>query len=486
MKNEIKVEIIVNVRPFITRVAVLENNKLVEIHFQSHEEDRLVGNIFKGTVTSTLPGIQAAFVELGLPKRGFLHISDFARSYNELQNLFGFELDEEDINELKKKGEVRQLPISELVKKGQEILVQVIKEPIGDKGPRLTTHISIAGRYLVLLPNVNIIGISRKIQDWSEKRMLKKLVKKYKPDNMGIILRTLASGIGESEIKSDIEYLTKEWNNILEKLKKSEKEKHVLLWKEQDMTLQLIRDILVDEVSRLVIDNEEEFKKIKNYIESIVPEMVDRVELYIGKAPIFDSFGVEDEIYNLTSNRVQLKHGGYIVIQKTEALVSIDVNTGSASAIGGKHNAILETNIEAAKEIGRQIRLRDLTGIIIIDFIDMPSNADKLRVLNELKKSLDRDKTRVKTYHKSELGLFEMTRQREHKNIFDIMTDSCPYCNASGFILSEEFTFLKLENWLLRACNNFSNTNIIIEINPEFNNFLNQKNSAYSLNKIYS
>ncbi|MGE5176669.1 MAG: Rne/Rng family ribonuclease, partial [Hyphomicrobiales bacterium] len=384
-------EIIINASPSETRIALLEDKHLVEVMVERPEAVRRVGDIYKGRVNAVLPGMQAAFVDLGLEKSAFLHASDLTPDDSDLDDLFD---DEEPEPSDRRGGNGRgrrdeQAPrIEEALKKGQEILVQITKEPIGTKGPRVTTQVSLPGRFLVLMPGHDHIGVSRKIEERGERARLKTLLRELKPKDAGVIVRTVGAEQGKKEFESDIRFLEQLWAKIAKQAQRAKAP--ALLHQEMEFTTGLIRDIFTEDVDQLVIDSAEDFKKIQKYLATYAPNLRARAKLYRGQAPIFDHFEIEPEIEKAMDRKVWLKKGGYITIDQTEALVAIDVNTGRFTGKKSQEETILKTNLEAAAEIARQLRLRDLGGIIVLDFIDMEDEGNKKQVADTLRQHLKR------------------------------------------------------------------------------------------------
>ncbi|HEX7079175.1 MAG TPA: Rne/Rng family ribonuclease [Candidatus Eisenbacteria bacterium] len=460
-------EIIINASPNETRIALLEDKQLVEVMVERPEAVRRVGDIYKGRVNAVLPGMQAAFVDLGLEKSAFLHASDLTPSDSDLDDLF--EEDEPAPEERRGGGRGRRdepVPrIEEALKKGQEILVQITKEPIGTKGPRVTTQISLPGRFLVLMPGHDHIGVSRKIEDRNERTRLKGLMRELKPKDAGVIVRTVGAEQGKKEFQSDIKFLEQLWAKID---KQSQRAKApALLHQEMEFTTGLIRDIFTEDVDQLVIDSAEEHKQIQRYLTTYAPDLRGRAKLYRGQAPIFDHFEIEPEIEKAMDRKVWLKKGGYITIDQTEALVAIDVNTGRFTGKKSQEETILKTNVEAAAEIARQLRLRDLGGIIVLDFIDMEDEANRKQVVDTLRQHLKRDRSRTKAFAVSELGLVEMTRQRQRPSLTNYFNQDCPECEGTGKVLSLPSASLKIERMLRRVGQRSKEKQLILRVHPD-------------------
>ncbi|HLQ66074.1 MAG TPA: Rne/Rng family ribonuclease [Candidatus Limnocylindrales bacterium] len=463
-------EIIINASKSETRIALLEDKQLVEVMVERPEAVRRVGDIYKGRVNAVLPGMQAAFVDLGLEKSAFLHASDLTPD-TELDDLFE---EEEDGDEPRGGGGGRggrgrrdePVPrIEEALKKGQDLLVQITKEPIGTKGPRVTTQVSLPGRFLVLMPGHEHIGVSRKIEDRAERARLKSLIREIRPHDAGVIVRTVGAEQGKKEFQSDIKYLEQLWSKIE---KQSQRVRApALLHQEMEFTTGLIRDIFTEDVDQLVIDSAEEHKDILKYLATYAPELRPRVKLYKGEAPIFDHFEIESEIEKAMERKVWLKKGGYITIDQTEALVAIDVNTGRFTGKKSQEETILKTNLEAATEIARQLRLRDLGGIIVLDFIDMEVEANRKAVSELLRQHLKRDRSRTKSFAVSELGLIEMTRQRQRPSLANYFNADCPECEGTGKVLSLQSAALKIERMLRRVGQRSKEKQLILRVHPD-------------------
>ncbi|HET6342949.1 MAG TPA: Rne/Rng family ribonuclease [Gemmatimonadota bacterium] len=464
-----KREILVTVSPKETRVAILEDDQLVELMVDREEEERHVGDVYKGLVTAVLPGMQSAFVDIGMEKSGFLHVSDLA----------GAELldDEDDGNgrsdgrgggQRRRRGRGRRgsngMAIQDHLKRGQEIIVQVTKEAISTKGPRLTGQVSLPGRFLVFMPGVDHVGVSRKIEDRSERVRLRKILEEVKPDEGGVIVRTAAEELTRQEFEREVRSLVETWRKVVNKSGRSKAP--ALLHQEAELTSGLIRDIFSDKVDRLVVDDRQLYAQVRRYLKRLSPELMDRVQLYRDRIPLFEAMGIEPEIEAAFHRTVPLKSGGSIVIEPTEALVSIDVNTGRYTGKKDPEATILRTNIDAAREIARQLRLRDIGGIVVIDFIDMELPANRRKVLSELKTWLGRDRAKTKAFEVSDLGLIEMTRQRRRPSLYQSATERCDDCAGSGRVM--QFTALarKIERQLRRAALDGKNKKVRVRTHP--------------------
>lgn len=407
--------LVVNDRVYETRVALMENDDLVELYIERSADKVLVGSIYKGRVIRVLPGMDSAFIDIGMEKAAFLSMDDIRRLSEDVD--FDKELNPD---------------ISDVLKEGQEILVQISKEPIGTKGPRVTTNVSLAGRYLVLAPVTPNIGISRKIEDKEERERLKKILKSFfKIDSFGMIARTASNGVSDKLLKKDYDLLVKQWQEITKK--RANKNKKGLLHTEVGASIRFLREIKLDGIDKIVVDNQETHKKLLKYLGQYNQRSKKLVEFYDGEEPVFESYGIEHEIERSLGKRVWLKSGGYIIIDQTDALVVIDVNTGRYVGSKSLEETVLKTNLEAVKEIAYQLRLRNLGGIIVLDLIDMEKNEHKEKVLATLKESLKKDRAKTNVFGFSELGLVQMTRKRTRESIIKNICDVCHCCEGKGF-----------------------------------------------------
>jgi ribonuclease G len=464
----VKTEIIINVASHQSRIAILEDGRLVEILVEFAENERMVGNIYKGQVAAVLPGMQASFVDIGQEKSAFLHASDMPGSPGSL-----VALDEETLDEVDTRHTVRGrpvVPIEELLHKNDKVLVQVKKEPIGTKGPRVTAVPSLAGRFMVLVPEGDRVGVSRKITNWAEKRRLKDLGREIKPDGFGIIVRTEASGKGERELRRDLKQLLGAWDRIQKKARRTDAPE--LIHKEMGMTSSMIRDLFTGDVTRLVVDSKHEYRQIISYLKSTSPHLRDRVEYYRDRAPIFDAFGIEEEIEKCYDRRAWLRGGGYLVLDHTEALVAIDVNSGRYVGRSNQEETVLKINLEAAREVARQLRLRDIGGIIVIDFIDMAIAANRKKVEEEFRQAIKRDRSRPRMSEISEFGLMEMTRQRVRPSLLFTYSEPCPTCKGTGHVPSSETTLARIERWLNRSRAASIERRLTVRVNPQVSEYL--------------
>ncbi len=454
-----KRDILINANPRETRVAILEDDRLVELLHDRPEIRRTVGNIYLGKVEAVLPGMQAAFIDIGLERSAFLHASDL------------IEPDEDslDTGNGRPTRNNRGLPnIADHVKRGQSILVQVTKEPISTKGPRVTRQISIAGRFLVYMPFASKVGVSRKIDSREERARLRQMLGRLLPKNGGgVIVRTVAEDMTEAQVKRELKSLVAQWKKIHRKAHFVRLKPPSLVYRETSLASGIIRDLFSDKVDRVVVDSKQVHGEIRRYLRDVEPDLVDRVGLYKRATPLFDEYDLETEIRELFNRRVELPTGGYLIIEPTEALVSIDVNTGRYTGRQDPEKTILRTNLEAAREIARQVRLRDLGGIIVIDFIDMESQVNRDKVLHELRTHLGRDRARTRAFQVSQLGLIEMTRQRVRPSLWDSMASDCPSCGGTGKVFRPEVVVRRLERTLARVASEKREQRMTVRLHPE-------------------
>jgi ribonuclease G len=453
--------IIINADSYETRIAILEDDELAELLVERADQRRHVGDIYKARVNAVLPGMQAAFVDMGLPKTGFLHASDLAESLSGLDDI-------SDLDDNGDRGRRRRAPVPKIedhLSKGQEILVQITKESIGTKGPRVTQQVSLPGRYCVLMPGLDHVGVSRRIEDRAERQRIKAIIDDVRPKGVGLIARTAGETKGDPEFAADVKHLTKLWQKIDRKA--ASVRAPALVHRELEMTASLIRDLFTDEVDEVIIDDKDSFAEIQAFLKAVSPELRDRVKLYKGAEPIFDFHKIEQQIEKTFERKVWLKKGGYICIDHAEALVAIDVNTGRFTGKKNQEETIFRTNLEAAKEIPRQLRLRDIGGIIVIDFIDMEIESNKRAVLEELRQELRKDRARTKAFAVSELGLVEMTRQRERSSLLHYYTEDCLQCGGLGKVPSLETMLVKLERVMRRVAALGGERRIVLRVAPE-------------------
>jgi len=444
-------EILADVDRDQIRIGVLEDRQLVEYYVERTNEERVIGNIYKGRVANVLPGIQAAFVDIGLEKNAFLYVGDM---YN-----FKHNSEDEVVYEA-----IAKTSIKDILHVGQEILVQVVKESMGTKGARVSMNITLPGRYLVLMPMVDYIGISRRIENEEERQRLKELAERIRPPHMGVIVRTVAEGIDIDELKADMEYLMRLWDNIQKKQKAAKAPR--LIYKDMNLLARIVRDVFTPEVNKFYVNSSYGYEKVREVASFISPSLMDRVCLYMGQEDIFEYFNIESEAQRALERKVWLKSGGYIVIDHTEALTAIDVNTGKFVGSIDLEDTVVKTNLEAAKEIAKQLRLRDIGGIVIIDFIDMNSQEHKKMVIEALEAELKKDRTKAHVLGITNLGLVEMTRKKVRQSLDEVLEKVCPYCEGRGRILSEETMAKKVEREISRIFRTRRGEAVLLEVHP--------------------
>jgi ribonuclease G len=460
-------EILINVTPRETRVAHVENGMLQEVFIERARRRGIVGNVYKGKIVRVMPGMQAAFVNVGLERTAFLHASDILRGVQEEPG----GLDSEPM-------QPASVPsIEALVRDGQELVVQVVKDPIGSKGARLTTHLSIPSRYLVLLPNVKTIGVSARIEDEAERARLKlALQEDAERSAHGFIVRTNAEGAGDDALRSDVAYLEKLWDSLAGPIKDSKP--GTLIYEDLPLFLRVLRDMRKSQIEKVRIDSRETEERAQSFAAQFIPELATRIEHYPGERPIFDLYGVEDEIQRALHQSAPLKSGGYLIIQQTEAMTTIDVNTGAYIGHRNLEETVYKTNLEAAQAIARQLRLRNLGGIIIIDFIDMQDQEHQRQVIKTLEKSLAKDHAKTKVYDMSPLGLVEMTRKRTTESLEQQLCESCSVCDGRGSVKSTETMVYEIFREITRAVRQFDAASLLVVAHPNVVNRILDEESA--------
>ncbi len=463
----------INVTEHETRVALLEDGTIVELFIERPENADITGNIYKGRVQRVLPGMQAAFIDIGLQQAAFIYVDDvFGDHYEELVQQFNdYEADESLISEPSDDVSAiapvnRRVPIEDLLTDGQEILVQVAKSPIGTKGARVTSYVSLPGRFLVLMPSSDHIGVSRRIEDETERSRLKSMVSELKgEDDLGYIVRTASEGIQEEKFVYEMGFLKDLWENIQKKYKRAPALS--LLHQEITITLRAVRDLLIHEADRLIVDSRPEYESILSFLDVFNPNLKDSVEFYEGSEPIFDAYNLEADISRALKRKVWLKSGGYIVIDQTEALVAIDVNTGRYVGTHNLEETILKTNLEAVKEIAYQVRLRDIGGILICDFIDMEKKANQEKVFNALREALKKDRSKTHVLPISEMGLIQMTRKRIRKSLNRMLCEPCFYCDGEGYLISKQSLCYNIYRETLRQAHDMMGARLTLKVNPK-------------------
>jgi ribonuclease G len=512
-------EMIISSGAHDTRVAILEDDQVVEIFIERENQRGVVGNIYKGRVSKVLPGMQSSFIDIGLERDAFLYVTEVINTVEEFDKLAGEDEDEVDEGP-KPLGEIPEPPaegtapaetaapapssappdrrsrgrdrdrdrdqpqakIEDLLKEGQEILVQVVKEPLGTKGARLTSHVTMPGRFLVFMPTVDHVGVSRKIESREERSRLRGIVKQFRETHGftgGVIIRTAASGRSEADIVSDLSYFHEIWTEVRRKMEN--RRPPAVLFQEQSLVTKLLRDMLTDDYTAIRLDDEAEHRRVVALVERIMPASLPRVKLYTKEFPIFEEYGIQAEIDKALRPKVWLKSGGYLVINPTEALVAIDVNTGryvGKKSSGRLEDTIVKTNLEAVKEIVRQIRLRDLGGIIVLDLIDMEEKKNRQRVFQEVEKELRRDRSPSKALQVSDFGLVIVTRKRVKQSLERQLTEPCPYCSGSGSIKSSATICFEILTELRKIGPDLDGQGVLLRVNPDIARALKEEESA--------
>ena len=492
-------EILLSDDEYETRCAVLEEGVVTEIYIERKAATQTLGNLYKGRVENVLPGMQVAFVDIGLDRHAFLHISDLKYecvNTGEIENGNGKSARNAAVVDLKAKqpqqsrgGRGFPFLINDLISKRQELLVQVGKEPIGTKGARVTSNITLPGRYVVYMPNSSNIGVSRRIESPAERNRLRDMARVIKADiEGGFIIRTAAEGLSETEFAAEILYLIDQWKQTCERAER--KAAPALISEDLSFTNRIVRDMFTKEVTQLLIDSKSGYQETVDYVSSVMPNLQSRVSFYSGNSTLFDAYGVERALKDALSEKIWLKCGGHIIIQQTEAMVSIDVNTGRFVGTSDPDNTILSANLEAVEEVVRQIQLRDLGGIIVVDFIDMEAAAHRKQVFKMLQEALRKDRARTNILHFSDLGLVEMTRQRTRPSLATLLMEDCPYCDGHGMVLSIETVVIQLLRAIKLAHHQtqqtelrvIANDYVVSHIKSEMRNKLRELRSALKLN----
>ncbi len=471
-------EIIINSSTTQTRVAITEDGNLVDFFVDYPENRRMVGDMYLGKIARVLPGIRAAFVDIGMKHDAFLHFSDIGETTKQLQDMLGdddTDVDEDDDDESGQHQQQRNnnhqnnnrnnrdsnVPH---LHKGQDIIVQITKEPVNNKGVRVTSSVSLPGRFCVLLPFDNKIGVSKRISDFKERRRLRYIARGILPKNYGLIIRTVARNQSEEMLKEDLSNLLKTWAEI-ESTVKSE-EPPSLIYQDLSTTSSVIRDLFTPDISKVFIDSKKLFRQIKDYVQLVQPLLADKIELYKSHLQIFDAFKIEEQIKILMGRKVSLPSGGYLIIEHTEAMVVIDVNSGRYAKSKEQELNSLKTDLESAREIARQLKLRDIGGIIVIDFIDLEEDKNRKKIYDELKKEFRRDRAKVSVLPMSDFGLVQITRQRVRQNIMQAMKEVCPYCLGTGLLTKGSHLVYDLEDWLKKFRRTSKERSIIIRCHP--------------------
>ena len=469
-------EIFINSSVGGNRIAIVDNKELVELFIDTSDHRRMVGSIYKGRIQNVIPGMQASFVDIGYELNSFLPFSEIGNTDN-LKNL---SFDDSDKT---KKIDVNAKALHKNLKVNDNILVQVIKEPFSGKGPRVTTDISIPGSLMVLVPNENYIGISRKINDKYEKRRLRKIAEKLKPKGFGLIIRTIAEGLDEENLKSDFNRLWKTWKLV--ESKSQTKKSPYAVYKDFDTSEQVVRDLFTSHISNLYIDNKAVYKKICKYLKEINQQRIDDIKLIPSNKYIFDIYNIEQQIKKSFKRKVWMKSGAHLYIEHTEAMLVIDVNSGRYIGKKDHESNSLAINLETTKEVARQLRLRDIGGLIVIDFIDLQEEKNRKKVIAEFKKYLKKDRAKVSIAGFSEFGLLEMTRQRIRLDLIHTYKEECNVCNGSGLILSKESILIEIETWIKKFRTKFSDKRLIIYLHPEEAKYILKEKKQFIKNFLF-
>lgn len=465
-------EIIINSASTQTRVAITEDGNLVDFFVDYPENRRMVGDIYLGRIARVLPGIRAAFIDIGMKHDAFLHFSDIGERTQQLQDMLGDEdsdVDEDDeVNgspPAQSKPETKRIePQIPTLKKGQEILIQIIKEPVNNKGVRVTSSVSLPGRFCVLLPYDNKVGISKKIYDFKERKRLRYIARQIVPENYGLIIRTVAQKQDEEILKDDLKNLMKTWEQIEKEAKT--KNPPALVYQDLNTTVSVIRDLFNNDISKIFVDSKKLHKEIKNYLELVQPAIAEKVEYYKSTYGIFSTFKIAEQIQTLMGRKVPLPSGGYLIIEHTEAMVVIDVNSGKYAKSKDQELNSLKTDLEASREIARQLRLRDIGGIIVIDYIDLEDDKNRKKVYDELKKEFRKDRAKVSILPMSDFGLIQITRQRIRQNIVQAMKEVCPECHGTGLLTKSSHLVYDLESWLKKFRRKSRERSLILKAHP--------------------
>jgi len=488
-------EMIVSSNGHETIVAILEDDLVAEVFVERERQRGVVGNVYKGRVSKVLPGMQSSFIDVGLERDGFLYVADVIDTLEEFDRLEADEGDSRADGQRDRDGSTGspspraeprsdkpQQKIEELLREGQEILVQVVKEPLGTKGARLTSHVTMAGRFLVFMPTVDHVGVSRKIESRDERSRLRGIVREFREQRGftgGVIIRTAASGRPKEDIVSDLEAFHKIWTEMRQKTESSRAP--AVVYREASLVSKLLRDLLTEEYQAIRIDNAVEYQRVMELVERIMPSLGPKVKLYSKAYPIFDEYGVQAEIDKALKSKVWLKSGGSIVINQTEALVAIDVNTGryvGKKSAGRLEDTIVKTNLEAVKEIVRQIRLRDLGGIIVLDFIDMEEKKNRQKVLQAVEQELKKDRSPSKALQVSDFGLIIITRKRVKQSLERVLTEPCPYCSGTGVIKSSSTICYEILSEVRKIGPDLNGHRLVLRVNPDIARALKEEEAA--------
>lgn len=456
-------EIAISVTREETRVAVLDNGVMTDLYVDRAKQKDFVGNIYIGKVVKILPGMQAAFIDIGMDKAAFMHVSDLSLETEAGDTLMDSE-DDDKGGEMPKPRRQSARPLEELIRQGQELMVQISKGPIGTKGPRVTTYVSLPGRYLVFMPNVEHVGVSRRIPRDEERARLKEIVKRLRRPGHGYIVRTVSEGVKEEDLRSDVEFLEALWEDVLKKREHGAAPNQ--LHADLSLSFRVVRDLFSKKVDRLLIDSKEEYEAVRNFVHRFLPEQTSRVHYYNREESLFDHLGIEMEIARALSRKVWLKSGGYIVVDHTEAMTVIDVNTGRFVGKRDQEETILKNNLEAVKEVAYQIKLRGIGGIIIVDFIDMERERNREKVYQALVDAMAGDKARTRISRISDLGLIEISRERVREDLLRTMSQPCHYCEGRGYTKSPTTVVYEIFRELRRLGSVADEQTIILGVHP--------------------
>lgn len=466
MKNQI----IIHSSGKQNRIALIEDKELAQLFIESEENQRTVGNIYVARVHKVMSGIRAAFIDMGTPKDAFLHFSDAGDHLDEYvtklngPNAIPNNARSDISNKDNLTNVQKQILAGKILRPGQKLLVQIVKEPIGSKGPRISTDITIAGRFLVLIPMGDYIAVSKKINNYKERRRLKSVLNNMIPDGFGVIVRTVAQGQDQKALEDDLRHVLKKWERIVDKLEDAKPPS--LLYRDLNMTESLIRDLFAKNYDRVLIDEPTMYRQIKSYVGQIAPQMVPNVELYKGKEHIFDFMNIAHDVNSIFSPRVRMRSGGYLIFEQTEAMYVVDVNSGPYAAKQKQEDNSLKTNLEAAREIAKQLRLRDIGGIIVVDFIDLRDDKNRKKIYDELKKEFIKDPAKTNVIGMSDFGLIQITRQRIRPSVVNSVSKVCPVCGGSGNVVTQDTILTDLETWLSKFKHNTSYRAVDLYINP--------------------
>ncbi len=480
MKNQI----IIHSAGKQTRIALIENKELAQIFIESEDNQRTVGDIYIARVHKVMSGIRAAFIDVGMQKDAFLHFSDAGDHLGSYVKMLNGESSinkhaQKDLDKFDKlSNNDKQILAGKILNPDQRLLVQIVKEPIGSKGPRVSTDITIAGRFLVLIPMGEYIAVSRKISHYKERRRLKGIVGSMLPDGFGVIVRTVAKGQDKEALEEDMRTVLKKWERILNKLESSKPP--TLLYKDLDMTESLVRDLFAKNYDRVLIDDYQLYKSVKEYVSQIAPKMVPNVQLYKGKEHIFDHTNISEDVNSIFSPRVRMPSGGYLIFEQTEAMYVVDVNSGPYAAKQKQEDNSLKTNLEAAREIAKQLRLRDIGGIIVVDFIDQRDDKNRKKIYDELKKEFKKDQAKTNVIGMSDFGLVQITRQRIRPSVVNSVSKVCPMCGGAGTVVTRDTIVTDIASWVSKFRSSTEYRAVDIYINPFLRSFLTK--GVFSIN----